>query len=183
MCESGIDYFQSMSGSSRRLIRSLSKDLPPVPGLSTDSTPPIATPPRNPRPSLQPDESYSLLVRYQAASGLHLASSASSVTGSGYLSGSTASPSLSHSSPFASVQDTGSPVNPDPEWHEIVDAGLVESLPSKERKRQGLWWELIKGEREYVRDLKIVCEVSGLYPRAFRRAVPAYSARHSSTRC
>lgn len=153
-----------MSGSSRRLIRSLSKDLPPVPGPTDGAS--AATPPRNPRPSLQPDESYSLLLQYQAASGLHPTSSSSSVTGSGYPSGSTASPSISHSSPYASIPETGTPVNPDPEWHEIVDAGLVDSLSPKERKRQGLWWELIKGEREYVRDLKIVCEVSRLFCRA-----------------
>lgn len=29
-----------------------------------------------------------------------------------------------------------------------------------EQRRQGLWWEIIKGEREYVRDMSIMCHVS-----------------------
>lgn len=46
------------------------------------------------------------------------------------------------------------------EWHELVDSSLTESLSREERKRQGLWWEMIKGEMEYVKDLRTVCEVS-----------------------
>ena len=49
---------------------------------------------------------------------------------------------------------------PDPEWHELVDASVLESLGRPEVRRQGLWWELIKGEVEYVRDLRTVCDVS-----------------------
>ena len=42
----------------------------------------------------------------------------------------------------------------------MVDTTVQESLPRTEARRQGLWWELIKGEAEYVRDLRIVVEVS-----------------------
>jgi hypothetical protein len=42
----------------------------------------------------------------------------------------------------------------------MVDCSLTESLSREERKRQGLWWEMIKGEMEYVKDLRTVCEVS-----------------------
>lgn len=41
----------------------------------------------------------------------------------------------------------------------MVDRAVRDSLDKREVKRQGLWWELINGEREYVRDLKVVCEV------------------------
>jgi len=36
---------------------------------------------------------------------------------------------------------------------------MQESLPREETRRQGLWWELIKGEAEYARDLRIMVEV------------------------
>jgi hypothetical protein len=42
----------------------------------------------------------------------------------------------------------------------MLDCSLTESLSREERKRQGLWWEMIKGEMEYVKDLRTVCEVS-----------------------
>ena len=48
-----------------------------------------------------------------------------------------------------------------PEWYEMVDKSVRHSLDKTEVKRQGLWWEVINGEREYVRDLRVVCEVSG----------------------
>lgn len=36
----------------------------------------------------------------------------------------------------------------------------MDSLPKDEQRRQGLWWELIKSEKEYVRDLATMCQVS-----------------------
>lgn len=42
----------------------------------------------------------------------------------------------------------------------MVDRSVRDSLDKEEVRRQGLWWELINGEREYVRDLKIICVVS-----------------------
>lgn len=47
-----------------------------------------------------------------------------------------------------------------PEWHQIVDKSFCDSLDKMEQRRQGLWWEIIKGEREYVRDMSIMCHVS-----------------------
>jgi hypothetical protein len=41
----------------------------------------------------------------------------------------------------------------------MVDKSVLDSLGKDEVKRQGLWWELVSGEREFVRDLKVVCEV------------------------
>ena len=52
--------------------------------------------------------------------------------------------------------------NAAPEWHELVDRSLLDSLGRDEVKRQGLWWELIRLERGYVRDLQVICEVSGI---------------------
>ncbi|WVO12788.1 hypothetical protein L204_100396 [Cryptococcus depauperatus] len=49
--------------------------------------------------------------------------------------------------------------NANPEWHDLVDRAFCNSLTKQEQRRQGLWWELIKGEREYVRDMGIVCNV------------------------
>ncbi|RXK38363.1 hypothetical protein M231_04405 [Tremella mesenterica] len=45
------------------------------------------------------------------------------------------------------------------EWHELVNPLLVQSLEQKEVRRQGLWWELVRGEREYVKDLHTISEV------------------------
>lgn len=53
--------------------------------------------------------------------------------------------------------------SPDPEWHDLVDTEVRLSLGREEVKRQGLWWELIEGESEYVRDLRIICHVSLLH--------------------
>lgn len=64
-------------------------------------------------------------------------------------------------SPFTSSDGVPSSI-PDPEWHDLVDPSIREVLGSKEMKRQGLWWELIKGEVEYVRDLRVLCQVSDL---------------------
>jgi hypothetical protein len=44
----------------------------------------------------------------------------------------------------------------------MVDSKVQDSLPRAEVRRQGLWWELTKGETEYVRDLRIVVDVSTL---------------------
>jgi hypothetical protein len=37
---------------------------------------------------------------------------------------------------------------------------MIESLGRQEVQRQGLWWELVKGEVEFVRDLRVVTQVS-----------------------
>ena len=56
--------------------------------------------------------------------------------------------------------------NADPQWHMLVDASVMDSLEKSEVKRQGLWWELMNGEVEYVRDLRTICNV-GLTPSRF----------------
>ncbi|WWD15802.1 hypothetical protein CI109_100226 [Kwoniella shandongensis] len=88
---------------------------------------------------LHPDESYNLLLAYQATS-----ESDHSYINPSYL---------------PTPADSGNLRNPNPEWYELVDRSLSASLPKEEQNRQGLWWEMVKGEREYVRDMKIVCDV------------------------
>ncbi|KAK8869923.1 hypothetical protein IAR55_000491 [Kwoniella newhampshirensis] len=88
---------------------------------------------------LHPDDSYNLLLAYQATSE--------------------SDHSHMYSSYLPTPADSGNIRNPNPEWYEMVDRSLSASLPKEEQNRQGLWWEMIKGEREYVRDMKIVCDV------------------------
>ncbi|WVR05091.1 hypothetical protein IAU60_002103 [Kwoniella sp. DSM 27419] len=118
---------------------------PPSQGPSrrTSSFAGLLDTPLNPSPpaQLRPDDSYALLLAYQATSETPP-----------YLGAQ--SPTLQPTS-----TDSGHARDPNPEWHEMVDRTLSESLDKDELKRQGLWWELIKGEREYVRDLKTVCDV------------------------
>jgi hypothetical protein len=44
------------------------------------------------------------------------------------------------------------------QWHEFVDRSMIPSLGKHETQRQGLWFELINGEMEYVKDLKMLCD-------------------------
>ena len=53
----------------------------------------------------------------------------------------------------------GKPIAEGTEWHELVDPDLVLSLTRDERRRQGVWWEVIRGERAYVRDLGTMIHV------------------------
>ncbi|OCF39870.1 hypothetical protein I317_06307 [Kwoniella heveanensis CBS 569] len=109
--------------------------------------------PNNPSPPaiLHPDDSYALLLAYQATS--------ESSHGATHKASNNA-PLQSPTSPYLPTpSDSGLLRNPNPEWYELVDNTLSESLSKDELKRQGLWWEMIKGEREYVRDMKIVCDV------------------------
>ena len=101
---------------------------------------------------MDPAESYNLLLAFQSPLQPPLS------TGSSMQHGST---SDSHdSSPYTSSEAMHIKQQ-NPEWHEMVDVSVLESLSRAEGRRQGLWWELIKGETEYVRDLRIVAEVCG----------------------
>jgi hypothetical protein len=60
---------------------------------------------------------------------------------------------------FASTDSHKRAVSTETEWYELVDQDVVDSLPKDEQRRQGLWWELIKAEKEYVRDLGTMCQV------------------------
>jgi hypothetical protein len=44
------------------------------------------------------------------------------------------------------------------QWHEFVDRSMIPSLGKQETQRQGLWFEVINGEMEYVKDLKMLCD-------------------------
>lgn len=101
---------------------------------------------------LNPTESYNLLLAYQSSSGHSSGSHASHASHASH--GTPPTPS-----PFASV-DAVCSGNTDPEWHDLVDPSIRETLGKQEVRRQGLWWELIKGEVEYVRDLRMICKVS-----------------------
>lgn len=71
-------------------------------------------------------------------------------------------------------------VGAESEWYELVDGSVVESLPKNEQKRQGLWWELIKAEKEYVRDLATMCEVSkAVATLASLRPLQSWATLHS----
>lgn len=95
------------------------------------------------RPKLNPNDSYNLLLAYQSNSY-------------------TPSPSDSrqpsrHTTPFTST-DGGHRSGDSSQWHELVDASILQSLGKDETRRQGLWFEVISGEMDYVRDLKVLCE-------------------------
>ncbi|WWC85367.1 uncharacterized protein L201_000230 [Kwoniella dendrophila CBS 6074] len=106
----------------------------------------------SPPAQLLPDDSYAMLLAYQNTSP--------SDSGHAYTSSSNYhSMPLSPTIPNTTPSESGILRNPNPEWYELVDRTLSDSLTKEELKRQGLWWEMIKGEREYVRDMKTVCEV------------------------
>jgi hypothetical protein len=88
-----------------------------------------------------------MLLNYQSSSSPHGSSSSHTPT---------AAPSNSAEAIQSGVVD--------PEWHDLVDPGLRTILDRREVKRQGLWWELIKGEVEYVRDLRVICRVRPFFP-------------------
>ncbi|KAK4687215.1 RHO1 GDP-GTP exchange protein 1/2, partial [Tremellales sp. Uapishka_1] len=107
-----------------------------------EPSPPTLPPeaPTSPVGTLSPAESYNLLLAYQAMST------------NGH-----SPPSSSPHTPTA-ASDEMLLRNPDPEWYEVVDNSVLTSLGRTEVKRQGLWWELIRGEREYVRDLQVLLD-------------------------
>lgn len=103
--------------------------------------------PRNPtHRHLTPQDSYSLLLAYQ--------SSAVTSHSSFDLSAASRNPIDQKIASSSSDQELS------PEWHQIVDKSFCESLDKMEQRRQGLWWEIIKGEREYVRDMDTMYHVS-----------------------
>jgi len=74
-----------------------------------------------------------------------------------------------HSSFSRHTSHRGSRRNPPPseaghrsqdssQWHEFVDRCMIPSLGKQETQRQGLWFEVINGEMEYVKDLKMLCD-------------------------
>lgn len=98
-------------------------------------------------PKLTPEESYALLLTFQSTSAESDRSHPS-----------TEQPSTIGHASVAYTANTEQDVNGKPiaegtEWHELVDPDLVLSLTRDERRRQGVWWEVIRGERAYVRDL------------------------------
>lgn len=120
---------------------------PPLPQRPTSSSlptsPTVQQPPRRPRLNL--NDSYNLLLSYQSAP---LSDSSGSQQTHQALQSPIGAPSSSNHDSLANS-----------EWHEMVDDDVIESLGRQEVRRQGLWWELIKGEREYVRDLKTITDV------------------------
>ncbi|ORX39762.1 hypothetical protein BD324DRAFT_614892 [Kockovaella imperatae] len=97
---------------------------------------------------IDPTASYNLLLAFQ-----------SSTSSSGHDT-SVISPKLFPLASPSASSDHIQLIKADPEWHELVGSSFFESLGSAEVRRQGLWWELVKGEVEYVRDLRTVCDVS-----------------------
>ncbi|KAL7422275.1 hypothetical protein Q5752_002921 [Cryptotrichosporon argae] len=95
------------------------------------------------RPSITPADSYKLLLKYQS-------------TSPSLSSPATQTPAASSHASSASDAPRKRPDTP--EWHEMVDPCVLDSLSRDEVKRQGLWWELVRGEREYVADLKVFIE-------------------------
>jgi hypothetical protein len=71
-------------------------------------------------------------------------------------------PSSSHSRiPSRRTQqasEAGHRSNDSSQWHEFVDRSMIPSLGKEETHRQGLWFEVISGEMDYVRDLKMLCD-------------------------
>nr|ODN81229.1 hypothetical protein L203_05735 [Cryptococcus depauperatus CBS 7841] len=94
--------------------------------------------------SITPEESFALLLDYQSSSDTFLNDSVHP-----HAQG-------THPATFPIYAHMH---NANPEWHDLVDRAFCNSLTKQEQRRQGLWWELIKGEREYVRDMGIVCNV------------------------
>ncbi|EAL22516.1 hypothetical protein CNBB3940 [Cryptococcus deneoformans B-3501A] len=116
------------------------------PALSDRLYEDLAPAPQNPSHRyLTPQDSYSLLLTYQS----------SAVTSHSSFDVSTSSrcPIDQKMSSSSADQELS------PEWHQIVDKSLCDSLDKMEQRRQGLWWEIIKGEREYVRDMGIMHHV------------------------
>ena len=122
------------------------------------------------RPRLDPHQSYNLLLEYQSSR--------------------TPSPQSSTSRPQLSSSQTS--LSQDAEWHDLVDESVRESLGNLEVKRQGLWWELIKGEADYVKDLRVMRDVSRLVRPSLtvyrassnhsQRTIPRCSPRHLAWR-
>lgn len=123
-------------------------------------------------PKLSPDESYALLLLFQSAS---FGESSGSTIGHTGLAGDSdkSNPSTEQPSTIGHASNThtdrimeqdvnGKPISEQTEWHELVDPDLVLSLTRDERRRQGVWWEVIRGERAYVRDLGTMVHVSPL---------------------
>nr|XP_019013428.1 uncharacterized protein I206_01495 [Kwoniella pini CBS 10737]OCF52209.1 hypothetical protein I206_01495 [Kwoniella pini CBS 10737] len=110
----------------------------------------------SPPAQLLPDDSYAMLLAFQSTS------TADSSQGHGHI-GTPSIQSHTQAAPLspllATPSESGVLRNMNPEWYELVDRSLSDSLNKEELKRQGLWWEMIKGEREYVKDMKTVCEV------------------------
>jgi hypothetical protein len=100
--------------------------------------------------SITPSASYNLLLAFQSTSISQPRAQPTDVDSPLGLQG-------YDINPYTSTENTHQ--EHEPEWHELVDSGVLEILDREEIRRQGLWWELIKGEREYVRDLRVVCEV------------------------
>ncbi|WVQ71558.1 hypothetical protein IAR50_001097 [Cryptococcus sp. DSM 104548] len=109
-------------------------------------SPPIEEASRQPGPfrHLSPEDSYNLLLLYQSTS--------STFTPSTY-------------SPYANLgpglqQQLGHTPHFDPEfWYELVDKSFHDSLDAKEQNRQESWWEMVRSEKLYVEDLRVICDV------------------------
>ncbi|KAI9638407.1 uncharacterized protein MKK02DRAFT_42797 [Dioszegia hungarica] len=130
--------------------------------LRIPPTPPIPPSPRRrpsnaPRPpKLAPHDSYNLLLSFQSHNTNTTPPTSSMDHSSPY------SPSIQRSNSTAEAYQSSDShkrvVSVETEWYELVDQSVVDSLPKDEQRRQGLWWELIKAEREYVRDLATMCQ-------------------------
>lgn len=55
----------------------------------------------------------------------------------------------------------------DEQWHRLVPEEARTSLPEKEVKRQGVIFEIIKSEKEYVADLEALQDVSSILSRVY----------------
>ena len=122
-------------------------------------------------PKLSPEESYALLLTFQSASfgeGSGGGGGGDSDKGHDRTPPSLEQPPTStighasntHTDRIMEQDVDGKPVSEQTEWHELVDPDLVLSLTRDERRRQGVWWEVIRGEGAYVRDLGTMVHVS-----------------------
>ncbi|WRT67006.1 uncharacterized protein IL334_003972 [Kwoniella shivajii] len=164
----GTERFRDTPAASRP---DLTQSYPQSPNETSRNTSPgneiaelLETPSVHPSPPAQllPENSYALLLAYQNTDSGHTKtpSSNSHGNGNGNIDGNGNRMPLSPTLPGVSTpSERGNTRDPNPEWYELVDHTLSDSLSKDELKRQGLWWEMIKGEREYVRDMKIVCDV------------------------
>ena len=64
----------------------------------------------------------------------------------------------SHRTPIKPPSEAGHRSNDSSQWHEFVDRSMIPSLGKHETQRQGLWFEVINGEMDYVKDLKMLCD-------------------------